>query len=74
MANKSIVSNSLLNAIAQAISEADGGSSTMQLSDMPTRIQAISSGGSNGEYDKRFARTSDDGDVDDSGVSDTQGI
>lgn len=46
MANKSIVSNDLLNAIAQAISEADGGSSTMQLSDMPARIQAIASGGS----------------------------
>ncbi len=58
MANKSIVSNSLLNAIAQAISEADGGSGTMQLSDMPARIQAIASGGSGGGGaevdDKRF--------------------
>ncbi len=48
MASKSIVSNSLLNAIAQAINEADGGSSTMQLSDMPARIQAIASGSGGG--------------------------
>ena len=56
MANKSIVSNSLLNSIAQAISEADGGSGTMQLSEMPARIQAIASGGSGGAEvdDKRF--------------------
>lgn len=54
MANKSIVSNSLLNSIAQAISEADGGSSTMQLSDMPARIQAIASGGSGGGGDFTF--------------------
>ena len=44
MANKSIVSNDLLNAIAQAIAQADGGSSTMQLSEMPARIEAIASG------------------------------
>ena len=54
MANKSIVSNSLLNSIAQAISEADGGSSTMQLSDMPARIQAIASGGGGGGGDFTF--------------------
>lgn len=48
MANKSIVSNYLLDAIAHAISEADGGSSTMQIADMPTRIEAIASGGGGG--------------------------
>lgn len=48
MANKSIVSNSLLNAIAQAIAQADGGSSTMQLSEMPARIEAIASGSASG--------------------------
>lgn len=48
MATKSIVSNYLLDAIAQAISEADGGSSTMQLSEMPARIEAIASGSASG--------------------------
>lgn len=48
MADKSIVSNYLLDAVAHAISEADGGSSTMQIVDMPTRIEAIASGGGGG--------------------------
>lgn len=48
MATKSIVSNYLLDAIAQAINEADGGSGTMQISDMPVRIAAIASGGGGG--------------------------
>lgn len=48
MATKSIVSNYLLDAVAHAISEADGGSSTMQIVDMPTRIEAIASGGGGG--------------------------
>ena len=45
MATKSIVSNYLLDAVAQAISEADGGSSTMQIAEMPARIEMIASGG-----------------------------
>ncbi len=48
MATKSIVSNYLLDAIAQAINEADGGSGTMQIADMPVRIAAIASGGGGG--------------------------
>ena len=48
MATKSIVSNYLLDAVAQAISEADGGSNTMQISEMPARIEMIASGGGGG--------------------------
>ena len=44
MANKSIVSNDLLNEIARAIAAADGGSNTMQIAEMPARIEAIASG------------------------------
>ena len=48
MANKSIVSNDLLNEIARAIAAADGGSNTMQIAEMPARIEMIAEGGSSG--------------------------
>ena len=53
MANKSIVSNDLLNEIARAIAAADGGSNTMQIAEMPARIEMIaegSSGGGGGDF------------------------